>query len=761
MISNKKIKFIVTTLFFAMADILITNGLICHAANQTIECIDTPNVNYSTAISSTNLNIGGWALSDAGVKQVKILVDGNFSGYASIGESRPDVAKAFPSYSYGSTSGYSYELDVSKLSAGNHELTVETIGNNGTIADEYRNFSTYAEVAMTDIDTPSQSSTYYTNQIRIGGWALNPSGVKSVQIYCDNNLEGQAEIGRSRPDVQHVFQGYSGANTSGYSYTLDETQLPSGSHTIKVVSTGNDGSTQSVSRQINGAGLLDCVDFPQQNKAYGSSINVAGWAMDPSGISKIQVYVDGNYVEDAMLGNSRPDVANVFPNYKNNTTSGYTALLNISSLSNGNHKVTLKFIAVNGDTDSKDVQIQKGFPARTCIDTPKGMINGSSTSVAGWALNSSGIKQVNVLVDNNQVGTASIGDSRPDVANVFPDYNNTTSGYHYNLDVSHLGGGTHTITIQAIGNDGSTNSVSTSIIRPGDIMCIDSPRNSQNVNNTVAVSGWALDVTGIKEVDILVDGQNVGTATIGIARPDVNNVYPAYNIVNSGFNYSLDVSKFSNGVHRITVNGIGNNGQTVSQSVLISVGTLSTYTGADVYEGDDISNYQQFKSSGVQVVIQKATQGETFTDSLLQYRATNLTKYGFLVGYYHYANNDSQPDAQAQHFLDAINGLHSDTVLWLDIENEGDWNKQQAVAFTKEFISYVQARGHKIGIYSGLNFYNDYLSDSNLNVPIWLASYGAQPSQYPSVSWQYTDTGTINGVSGYIDLDRFNNLIFN
>jgi GH25 family lysozyme M1 (1,4-beta-N-acetylmuramidase) len=869
MISKKKIKFIITTLFFAMADILITNGVICHAANQTIECIDTPNVNYSTAISSTNLNIGGWALSDGGVKQVKILVDGNFSGYASIGESRPDVAKAFPSYSDGSTSGYSYVLDVSKLSAANHKLTVETIGNNGTIVDEYRNFSTYAEVAMTDIDTPSQSSTYYTNQIRIGGWALNPSGVKSVQIYCDNNLEGQAEIGRSRPDVQAVFQGYSGANTSGYSYNLDETQLPSGSHTVKVVSTGNDGSTQSVSRQINGAGLLDCVDFPQQNKAYGSSINVAGWAMDPSGISKIQVYVDGNYVEDAILGNSRPDVANVFPNYKNNATSGYRTALNISSLPNGNHKVTLKFIAVNGDTDSKDVQIQKGLPARTCMDTPKGMINGSGTSVfvGGWALNSSGIKQVNVLVDNNQVGTASIGDSRPDVANVFPDYNNTASGYHYNLDVSHIGGGTHTITIQAIGNDGSTNSVSTSITRPNNIMCIDFPRDLQNVNNTVAVAGWALDITGIKEVDILVDGQNVGTATTGVARPDVNNVYPAYNnttsgykynldvshlgggthtitvqvigndgstnsesrsitrpgdimcidcpkdlqnvnnsiyvsgwaldmtgikevdilvdgqnvgtattgvarpdvnniypvynIGNSGFNYSLDVSKFSNGVHRITVNCIGNNGQTVSQSVLVTVGTLSTYNGADVYEGDDISDYQQFKSSGVQVVIQKATQGETFTDSLLQYRATNLTKYGFLVGYYHYANNDSQPDAQAQHFLDAINGLHSDTVLWLDIENEADWNKQQAVDFTKEFISYVQARGYKIGIYSDMNFYNDYLADSDFNVPTWIASYGPQPSQYPSVSWQYTNTGTINGVTGNIDLDWFNNLIFN
>lgn len=189
--------------------------------------------------------------------------------------------------------------------------------------------------------------------------------------------------------------------------------------------------------------------------------------------------------------------------------------------------------------------------------------------------------------------------------------------------------------------------------------------------------------------------------------------------------------------------------------------SYNIYKGADVYENDNISDYQQFKLSGVQVVIQKATQGETHTDSLLQYRATNLTKYGFLVGYYHYANNDSQPDAQAQHFLDAVNGLHSDTVLWLDIENEVDWNKQQAIAFTKEFISYVQKKGYKIGIYSGLYFYNDYLADSNFNVPIWLASYSSQPSQYPAIaSWQYTNAGTVNGVKGNIDLDWFNNSIF-
>jgi GH25 family lysozyme M1 (1,4-beta-N-acetylmuramidase) len=620
---------------------------------------------------------------------------------------------------------------------------------------------------ITDIDVPTSTVSYNSTSILVAGWAINSSGIKSVQIYCDNILEGQASTGQSRPDVQNVYKNYTGAGTSGYRYILDGSKLLSGNHTIKVVSTGNNGSTSTQVKQFSVGVLIYNVDTPIQNQTYSlntNSITVRGWAIDPSGISQVQVYVDGNLVQNASIGQSRTDVAQVFPGYKNSATSGLSTSLNISSLSNGTHKITLKFIGVNGDTVSKDVSINKGvlssLPAITDIDTPTGTVNSSSTTVVGWALNPSGVKEVDVLVDNNKVGTATLGDTRADVAEAYPQYLNSTSGYHYTLNLSALCGGSHTLTVQAIGNNGAVSSSSTSIARPDSILTVDSPQIWQNIKSSINVSGWSLDITGIKEVDVLVDGTHVGTATLGIARPDVANLYPYYNSQNSGFNYNLDISKLTNGTHTITINSIGNGGQVVTKSVSVFVGNITIYKGADVFEDDDISNYQELKADGVQVVIQKATQGLDYTDSLLQYRSTTLTQDGFKVGYYHFADNDNQPDAQAQHFLDEVKGLHSDTVLWLDIEDETVWNKQQAVAFTEEFIKYVQSKGYKIGIYSGTDFYNDYLSDSNFNVPIWLANYGAQPSQYPNFSWQYTDTGTLNGVTGAIDLDYFNNSIF-
>jgi|GEM_PF-973354 len=184
------------------------------------------------------------------------------------------------------------------------------------------------------------------------------------------------------------------------------------------------------------------------------------------------------------------------------------------------------------------------------------------------------------------------------------------------------------------------------------------------------------------------------------------------------------------------------------------------YKGIDVYEYSDIDNYQALKDSGVSVVIQKATQGVGHDDALLNYRANMLPKYGFKAGYYHYANNSGNPIGEAQHFLSRVQGLHSDTILWLDIENEGDWTKWQAINYANQFISYVQSKGYKIGIYTGLSFYYEYLNGNVPNVPLWLASYGKQPQQYPNISWQYSESGHPAGMVGNTDMDYFNDSIF-
>ena len=126
------------------------------------------------------------------------------------------------------------------------------------------------------------------------------------------------------------------------------------------------------------------------------------------------------------------------------------------------------------------------------------------------------------------------------------------------------------------------------------------------------------------------------------------------------------------------------------------------FKGIDIYEGDNISDWNVIKNTdGVSVVIQKATQGISHVDSLLNYRYSRIKQAGLKLGFYHFANGND-PISEAKHFLDTISCLKSDTILWLDIEAEEKWTKSHAINFAKAFINYVQSQGFKVGIYTCL-----------------------------------------------------------
>lgn len=183
--------------------------------------------------------------------------------------------------------------------------------------------------------------------------------------------------------------------------------------------------------------------------------------------------------------------------------------------------------------------------------------------------------------------------------------------------------------------------------------------------------------------------------------------------------------------------------------------------GIDIYEGDNISDWNVIKNTdGISVVIQKATEGITKVDGLLAYRYPKIRQAGIKLGYYHFARHND-PVEEAKHFLDAISGYVSDTVLWLDIEGEDQWSRSTAINYTNAFINYLNSKGFKVGVYTGYLFYKDYLEGNIPDVPLWLASYGRQPSLYPSCSsWQYSETGRLNGAVGDVDLDYFIDNIF-
>lgn len=81
------------------------------------------------------LTAGGWALSEAGIKDVCLYMDRNFVRCAELGGSRPDVAKAFPDIAKDPNSGWNAAFEITAYQPGPHELTVQATDNNGATRD--------------------------------------------------------------------------------------------------------------------------------------------------------------------------------------------------------------------------------------------------------------------------------------------------------------------------------------------------------------------------------------------------------------------------------------------------------------------------------------------------------------------------------------------------------------------------------------------------------------------------------------------------
>ncbi|WPC40607.1 GH25 family lysozyme [Clostridium sp. JS66] len=180
--------------------------------------------------------------------------------------------------------------------------------------------------------------------------------------------------------------------------------------------------------------------------------------------------------------------------------------------------------------------------------------------------------------------------------------------------------------------------------------------------------------------------------------------------------------------------------------------------GIDIYEGDNVQDWNAVKNEGIEIVIQKASQGTTHVDKLINYRYPLIKSACLKIGFYHFASYNSQdPKGEAQHFLNSINGLESDTIMWLDLEAEEHWDKQIAINYANTFINYIKNQGHKIGIYTGDSFFHSYLEGNIPDIPLWLASYGREPSLYTNgaASWQYSELGSLDGIIGNVDLDYF------
>ena len=119
---------------------------------------------------------------------------------------------------------------------------------------------------------------------------------------------------------------------------------------ISSVRTGPSERTQPNPQTLTPAASVvpfGAIDAPSTEAVLGTTIRISGWALDPEGIRKVEVRVDGKPYA-AQYGIPRRDVAEVKPGFPDSAASGFSFDADFADLSPERHEFAVVAISQSG-----------------------------------------------------------------------------------------------------------------------------------------------------------------------------------------------------------------------------------------------------------------------------------------------------------------------------------------------------------------------------------------------------------------------------
>ena len=397
----------------------------------------------------------------------------------------------------------------------------------------------------------------------------------------------------------------------------------------------NDVYSEEHNNTNSASEILYAIESPiAQADVKSNSLKVSGWAINESGISEIRVYLNNNYLGTAEYGFNRTDINNLYPDLSQSTNSGFCQTFDISKYGNGTKEVKIEIVANNGSYITENININVQLISLSELETPKkeASITNSTLKIKGWALADSGVKYVNVYMDGEKIARATYGIARSDIQSKYPQYvDSKNAGFEATIDISKIKAGTKKIEIVVRANDNSKQVITINInVKLKSVSKLETPKADAVVkNSTLSIKGWALAESGIKYVNVYMDGEKIARANYGKARSDIQSKYPQYiDSKNVGFEATIDISKIKAGTKKIeiVVRANDNSKQVITINInvkLKSVSKLETpKANATIKNGKLILKGWALAESGVNYVnvyidgqkVGRATYGKSRSD---------------------------------------------------------------------------------------------------------------------------------------------------
>jgi lysozyme len=190
-------------------------------------------------------------------------------------------------------------------------------------------------------------------------------------------------------------------------------------------------------------------------------------------------------------------------------------------------------------------------------------------------------------------------------------------------------------------------------------------------------------------------------------------------------------------------------------------------------EGIDVSVYQAsidwaaVKRAGIAFAVTRISNGIDRRDTTFDANWAGIKAAGLVRGAYQYFQPGQDAAAQAALVVEKVGRLGAgDLPVQLDMEVTGGQPAATIISQMATWTERVTAGTAKQPlIYTGKFFWDDNIGKPLAgNYPLWVANYGVTCPNLPAVwtswtIWQYTSTGSVAGVTGNVDRDRFNGTI--
>ncbi|MCI2048355.1 MAG: hypothetical protein LKJ76_01390 [Lachnospiraceae bacterium] len=179
-------------------------------------------------------------------------------------------------------------------------------------------------------------------------------------------------------------------------------------------------------------------------------------------------------------------------------------------------------------------------------------------------------------------------------------------------------------------------------------------------------------------------------------------------------------------------------------------------SGIDVSGFQGTINWVQVKQSGVQFAMVRCGNSVYGLDSKFAYNMAAANAVGIRTGVYcyTYAMNAAQAMVDAQLIVSACAPYTVSFPIAIDLEDSCHLSltPQQQADIVNAFCAVIYNAGYTPMVYTSADWFQKKMGPVMWDH--WVASYGdtcAYPGAY--TMWQYSDSGTVSGISGNVDQD--------